>query len=180
MSSENKEETIYRFLHRLAGRRLTAPPEIVELLAAAGEKKVLKFGSNHLFVTKVKKVAEYLKKLPKYGTDFNYIASQKELDSIQEEAEASKFITEFLKMPNIDYEMVLESCNDIQTKAWAKQYGIIVANNTVPIKAETLKKKILEYLKENSLSELELEEPAEKLQPQDFKPQSETLKKGDS
>ncbi len=142
-----------------------------------GEKRIPKFGANKLFVTSVKKVADYFKKRIddsiKAGkpVSYSYVSSLAELKEIEEADEAVKFIAQLMKMPNIDYDMVVDGCNGAQTKAWAVQLGIDLGKGAAVKKTETLKKMIKEEV-------AKIKPSAEKTQPQDEKRQAEILKKG--
>jgi hypothetical protein len=142
----------YRFFHNMPGRRMTVPKEIEEALEAKGEKGLPKFGADRIFGTNVEKVAEWFKKHKNHGITFRYVKSAAELEAMKREEETETFIKQLRSMPGLNQEMLLESCDDIQIKVWARQIGIetIGASSKQPVKVETLKKKISERIQEDS------------------------------
>lgn len=164
-------EKTHRFLHRLAGRRLTADTELEAALKEAKERPLITFGADKVFTTKSDKVAELLKKHKGYEKDFFYVKSAEELKAQQEAETALSFIKTLKSMPGINLKMVIDGCNDIQTRVWARSCGIETAKDGKKLPTDVLKKALIDQLITNDPG------PKEKTQPQDNPPQAELLKK---
>ena len=125
MSEQNqKEPIVYRFLHKLAGRRYTVPEQIQKALVAVGEKRVVRFGGDKIFSTKSKKVSDYLKTRGDHGKDFNYITSAAEVEAQKEVENTLLFIQKLRTLPSINIEAIVDGLDETNVKLWCKAAGI--------------------------------------------------------
>lgn len=160
----------YRFLHKMAGRRITVAERYKKLLVSANEKRVPVFGANKILETNVKTFAEYLTKHKNYGKDFTYVRSGEEIAEAKQAEERLVLIKKLRQLPNLNLKLMIESGNDAETRMWCKAVGIPTSDGKGP--------KLTTKAMQTALIDNLITEPVEKLQPQDAKKVAGSLVKG--